>query len=160
MNIVKEKAQQVMKKAIELAPDKWMPGGRPDPLGDSRDGYIGMPVSRIDGPHKVAGQARFAAEFALDGMLYAALVYSTVPKGRIAAIDTAAAEAAPGVALVMTHENAPAMAPMPLFMSAQKAAAGEKAAVMQDDRVGYNGQPVALVLAATQEQADHACTLV
>ncbi|WP_313175075.1 xanthine dehydrogenase family protein molybdopterin-binding subunit [Massilia sp.] len=160
MNIVKEKAQQVVKKAIELAPDKWMPGGRPDPLGDSRDGYIGMPVSRIDGPHKVAGQARFAAEFALDGMLYAALVYSTLPKGRIAAIDTAAAAAAPGVALVMTHENAPKMAPMPLFMSAQKAAAGEKSAVMQDERVGYNGQPVALVLAATQEQADHACTLV
>jgi len=160
MNIVKEKARQLMKKAVELAPDKWMPGGRPDPLADSRDGYIGMPVSRLDGAAKVQGQARFAAEFAPDGMLYATPVYSTVPKGRIASLDTSAAEAAPGVVLVMSHQNAPKMQPMPGFLSAQKAAAGENVAVMQDDRVHYNGQPVALVLAATQEQADHASTLV
>jgi len=160
MNIVKEKAQQVMKKAIELAPDKWMPGGRPDPLGESREGYIGMPVSRIDGPDKVAGEARFAAEFALEHMAYAALVYSTVAKGSIATLDTQAAEAAPGVVLVMTHKNAPPMQPMPLFMSAQKAAAGEKVAVLQDDQVHYNGQPIALVLAETQEQADHARSLI
>ena len=160
MNIVKEKAQQAMKKAIELAPDRWMPGGRPDPLANSRDGYIGMPTSRIDGAQKVLGQAPFAAEFAPQGMVYAALVYGTVARGRIAMLDTAAAEAAPGVVLVMTHRNAPPMQPMPLFLSGQKAAAGEKVAVMQDDRVHYNGQPVAVVLAETQEQADHACTLV
>lgn len=160
MNIVKEKAQQLMKKAVELAPDKWIAGGQPDPLGDSREGYIGMPVSRIDGPAKVQGQAKFAAEFPLDGMLYATPVYSTVARGRIASLDTAAAEAAPGVALVLTHKNAPKMQPMPGFLSAQKAAAGENVAVLQDDRVHYNGQPLALVLAETQEQADHAATLV
>jgi xanthine dehydrogenase YagR molybdenum-binding subunit len=160
MNIIKDAAQQVMKKAVELAPDAWMPGGKSDPLIERRDGYIGTPVSRLDGALKVTGRAPFAAEFPLENMAYAALVYSSVPKGRIATLDTGAAEAAPGTVLVMTHKNAPKMQPMPLFMSAEKAAAGEGLAVFQDDLVHYNGQPVALVLAESQEQADHAASLV
>lgn len=160
MNIIKEAAQQVMKKAVELAPDAWMPGGHADPLMDRRDGVIGTPVSRLDGADKVRGRAPFAAEFALERLAYAALVFSTVPRGRIATLDTAAAESAPGVVLVMTHKNAPKMNPMPLFLTAEKAAAGEGLAVFQDDLVHYNGQPVALVLAETQEQADHARSLI
>jgi len=160
VNIIKEAAQQVMKKAVELAPDAWMPGGKSDPLIERRDGYIGTPVSRLDGADKVQGRAPFAAEFPLENLAYAALVYSTIPKGRIATLDTAAAESAPGVVLVMTHKNAPAMKPMPLFMTSGKAAAGEGLPVFQDDLVHYNGQPVALVLAETQEQADHARALV
>jgi xanthine dehydrogenase YagR molybdenum-binding subunit len=160
MNIIKEAAQQVMKKAVELAPDAWMPGGQSDPLIERRDGYIGTPVSRLDGADKVQGRAPFAAEFPLEQLTYAALIYSTIPKGRIATLDTAAAESAPGVVLVMSHKNAPAMKPMPLFMSSAKAAAGEGLPVFQDDLVHYNGQPVALVLAETQEQADHAKSLI
>lgn len=152
--------QGAMAKAIQLAPDSWMPGGRPDPLIREQHGHIGKPVSRIDGPLKVKGAARYAAEFPMEGMLYAAVLFSTVPKGRIAELDTAAAEAAPGVALVMTHDNAPRMAPMPVFLSAEKAAGGNDLPVMQDDRVYWNGQPIAVVLAETQEQADHAKSLI
>ncbi|WP_246701012.1 xanthine dehydrogenase family protein molybdopterin-binding subunit [Rhodopseudomonas sp. BR0M22] len=149
-----------MEKAVALAPDSWMPGGEPDPLIRARHGSIGASIPRIDGPLKVRGAARFAAEFALDGMLYAALMFSTVPKGRIATLDTAAAEAAPGVALVMTHRNAPRMKPMPLFMTAEKADGGDNLPIMQDDRIHWNGQPIAVVLADTQEQADHAVSLI
>ena len=152
--------QAAMGKAVALAPDSWIPGGTPDPLIRQKNGHVGRPVSRLDGPVKVAGKARFAAEFAIDGMTYAALVHSTVAKGRIAAIDTAAAEAAPGVVLVMTHANAPRLQAPPVFLSAEKAAGGDDLPVMQDDRVHWNGQPVALVLAETQEQADHATSLV
>jgi xanthine dehydrogenase YagR molybdenum-binding subunit len=159
-NIIQDTAQKVMKKAVELAPDGWMPGGDADPLIEQRDGYIGKAVSRIDGPLKVKGGAPFAAEIALEGMAYAALVYSTVPKGRIATLDTSRAAAAPGVVLVMTHENAPKMKPLPLFMTAPKAAGGDSLPIFQDDTVNWNGQPVALVLAETQEQADHAKSLV
>jgi xanthine dehydrogenase YagR molybdenum-binding subunit len=160
MSIVQEAVQAVMKKAVALAPDAWMPGGKPDPLIARRHGLIGAPVSRLDGPQKVQGQARFAAEFPMEDMVYAALVYSTVPRGRIAALDTAAAQAAPGVVLVMSHENAPRLKPMPLFMSKDKAAGGDDLPVMQDDQVHWNGQPIAVVLAQTQEQADHARSLV
>jgi xanthine dehydrogenase YagR molybdenum-binding subunit len=157
---VKGAAQKVMKKAVELAPDAWMPGSDPDPLMHSHGKLIGAPVSRVDGAIKVRGEAPFAAEFALEGMVYAALVCSTIAKGRIATLDTDAAEAADGVVLVMSHRNAPAMQPAPPFMSASKAAGSDNAPVMQDDRIHWNGQPIAVILAATQDQADHAAALV
>ncbi len=152
--------QSVMKKAVELAPDSWVPGGKPDPLIHHKHGLIGAPISRIDGPLKVQGKAKFAAEFDLEGMAYAAVVFSNIPKGWIATLDTVEAEAAPGVVLVMTHLNAPRMANMPLFMTADKAAGGDNLPIMQDDRIHWNGQPIAVVLAETQEQADHAKSLV
>jgi xanthine dehydrogenase YagR molybdenum-binding subunit len=160
VSIVQNAVQAVMKKAVELAPDAWVPGGKPDPLIRHEHGLIGAPVSRVDGSLKVQGNARFAAEFALEGMVYATLAHSTIPKGRIATLDTSAAEAAPGVVLVMTHRNAPAMKPAPLFLSAEKAGAGDDLPIMQDDRIHWNGQPIAVVLATTQEQADHARSLI
>jgi xanthine dehydrogenase YagR molybdenum-binding subunit len=152
--------QTVMKKAVEVAPDSWMPGAHPDPLIAHRQGLIGAPISRLDGPPKVQGKARFAAEFPMEHMVYAALAYSTIPKGRITNLDTSAAEAASGVVLVMTHRNAPRLKPMPLFMSQAKAAGGDDLPVMQDDLIHWNGQPIAIVLAETQEQADHAKSLI
>ena len=160
MPIVKEIAQTVMKKALALAPDSFIPGGVPDPLIRHKHGLIGAPISRIDGPLKVAGKAAFAAEFPLPNMVYAALKYSTIARGRITDLDTTAAEAAPGVVLVMTYRNGPRLKPMPAFMTAPKAAGGDDIPVMQDDQIHWNGQPVAVVLAETQEQADYAQQLI
>jgi xanthine dehydrogenase YagR molybdenum-binding subunit len=156
----KETAQTVMKKAIELAPDSWIPGGVPDPLIDHKGGLIGTSVSRLDGPLKVSGTAHFAAEIAMDNMVYAALAFSAVPKGRVATLETSAAENAPGVVLVMTYRNAPRMEPSPMFMSSAKAGGGDDLPIMQDDQIHWNGQPIAVVLAETQEQADHAQSLI
>ena len=160
MPSLKDAVQAVMKKAVALAPDRFIPGGRPDPLIQHKHGLIGASVSRIDGPLKVCGRATFAAEFPLEGMVYAALKYSSIARGRIVDMDIAAAEAAPGVVLVMTYRNAPRLKPMPAFMTQPKAAGGDDLPVMQDDQVHWNGQPVALVLAETQEQADHAQSLI
>ena len=166
MSILKtaaEKAQglamSVMETLVEHAPDKLLPGGTPDPL-IAAPGLIGQSVSRLDGPQKVSGSAPFAAEFQMAEMVYAALAYSTIAKGRIAQLDVHAAEQAPGVVLVMSHLNAPKMKAPPLFMSAAKAASGDSLPVMQDDRIAWNGQPIAIVLAETQEQADHAKSLI
>jgi xanthine dehydrogenase YagR molybdenum-binding subunit len=113
----------------------------------NKHGLIGKPVSRIDGPLKVQGKARFAAEVSLPGLAYASLLYSTIARGRIATLETVEAEAAPGVALVMTYRNAPRMVPPPLMMSAPKAAGASGLPIMQDAEIRWNGQPVALVLA-------------
>ncbi len=158
--VTKTAAQGLMKKAVELAPDSWIPGGNPDPLIRQQHGHVGKPVSRLDGPVKVRGAAPFAAEFATEGLVYASVAFSTVAKGRIATLDTATAEAAPGVVLVMTYRNAPRLKPMPAFMSAAKAAGGDSLPILQDERIHWNGQPVAVVLADTQEQADHAKSLI
>ncbi len=133
---------------------------------DARDplirtpGNLGAAHSRRDGPLKVRGEAKFAAEHKFPGMVYGALVFSTIARGTIRTIDTDAAEAAPGVVFVMTHKNAPRLAPPEPFYATRTGMAGSSLPVMQDASVHWNGQPVAVVLAATQEEADHAASLV
>ncbi len=151
--------ESAMNAAIRLAPESWLPGGVPDPLIE-KHGALGAPVSRIDGPLKVAGKARFAGEVPAEGLLYAKVVTSTIARGRIRQLQTATAEGAPGVVLVMTHKNAPRMKPPAMFGSNPLAAGPSSLAVMQDDEIKWNGEGVALVLAETAEQADHAATLI
>lgn len=157
---IKSAAMEVMKKAIEKAPDSWIPGGTPDPVIQHKHGLIGAPVSRIDGSLKVRGAAPFAAEFPVTGMLYASVAFSTIARGRITSIKTAAAEAAPGVRLVMTFKNAPKIKPLPIFNSKPKAAGPTDLPIMQDDSIHWNGETIAVVLAETQEQADYAKSLI
>ena len=68
---------------------------------------------RVDGCLKVTGQARYAAEFTLPGLAYGSLVQSTISAGRVLAIDTAAAEAVPGVLGILTQSNMPRLSPPP-----------------------------------------------
>jgi xanthine dehydrogenase YagR molybdenum-binding subunit len=150
----------VEREAVGLGPENWGQGSPPDPLSGRKNGLVGAQVSRLDGPLKVRGAARFAAEVPMEGMVYASLAYSTIPKGRIAALDTSAARDAPGVVLVMTHENAPRMNPAPAALTAPMGTAGDDLPVMQDDQIHWNGQPIAVVLADTHEQADHAVSLI
>lgn len=119
--------------------------------------FIGQPLSRVDGVVKVTGDAKFAAEVFLEHLTYAALCYSTVARGRIATIDTRQAAKAPGVLFVMTHENAPRMSAPTAF---PRGGAMSTLPVMQDASVHWNGQPVAIVVAESQEQADYAVTRV
>ncbi|HEX5325097.1 MAG TPA: xanthine dehydrogenase family protein molybdopterin-binding subunit [Acetobacteraceae bacterium] len=122
---------------------------------------IGQPVSRVDGPAKVTGQAVYAAEFKLPNMAYAALVDSSIPRGRIVAIDTTEADHAPGVVAVITHENAERLAYRALKQRPPvDPASGEQLRVFQGPVVLFAGQPVAVVVAETQEQADGAARLV
>ena len=146
--------------AVPVAPEGWTPNAGPDPVLRANHGLIGRQVSRLDGPLKVRGEARFAAEHAMDGMIYAALRYSTIARGRITKLDTSAAEAAAGVVLVMTYRNAPRMPPPPLMLTGLTAYAGSDLPVMQDESIHWNGEPVAVVLAETQQQADHAASLI
>jgi len=149
-----------VRTAMGYVPASWLPGGTPDPLIEKRVN-LGTQQSRVDGPDKVRGAARFAAEVRMDRLLYAACVYSIIARGRIVELDVSAAEAAPGVALVMTHRNAPKMAlPLPIGLTNLKAAGNNILPVMQDPEIRWNGQAVAVVLAETPEQAEYAASLV
>lgn len=121
--------------------------------------FIGQPVSRVDGRQKVTGSATYAAEFDAPGQAHGAIVRSTMANGRIASIDSRAAERTPGVVAVLTYRNAPVLAYRP-HKGAPDPATGERLHVLQDDRVNHQGQPIALVIADTLEQAVHAATLV
>ena len=57
---------------------------------------VGKPLDRVDGRLKVTGRALYAAEHPVPNAAAAVLVMSTIPKGRIAKLDTTEAEAAAG----------------------------------------------------------------
>ena len=121
---------------------------------------LGQPVSRVDGRLKVTGAATYAAEFDPGpDLAHAAVVSSTIARGRIVALDTGAAEKSAGVLAVLTHLNAPRLAYRP-HKAGVDPADGERLHVLQDDRVRHQGQPVALVVADSFEQASHAASLV
>jgi xanthine dehydrogenase YagR molybdenum-binding subunit len=145
--------QKVMETVARLKPD-------PEPDRLIREhAAIGQPMRRVDGRVKVTGNATFAAEFPFDHLAHAALVTSTIAKGTITHLATADAEHAPGVLLVMTYKNAPKMKRPPSFMGF-KGAAASRLAVMQDASVHWNGEPIAVVVAETQDQAEHAASLI
>jgi len=115
---------------------------------------IGDPLTRVDGPAKVTGRAPYAAEFEVPNLCHAVMVRSTVPAGAIASIDSAAVKRMPGVLLVMTHENAPKLPKE--GRGAVNPPAGREVSLLQEATVRYNGEPIAVVVAETLEQATEA----
>ena len=120
----------------------------------------GVPQRRVDGKLKVTGAARYAAEFAADGLSYGFIVSSTIATGRIVSIDASAAVALSGVLLVLTHLNRPQLPPDDKLYKDMVAPGGTPFRPLWDDRVWYSGQPVALVVAGSLELARYAASLV
>lgn len=132
---------------------------KPNPVSENRSGLIGKGVERYEGRLKVTGTAPYAYEVeAPSPPAYGFLVGSTIARGRITAVDTAAAEAAPGVLLVWTHLNAPAQAPRGTRANPRSQRASNPA--LASDRVEHFGQPIAFVVADTFENARGAARLI
>src|SRR3984893_10791982 len=114
-------------------------------------GLVGKPLDRVDGRLKVTGGARYAYEMQQENVLYGFVVEASIAKGTILSIDTRAAEKAPGVALVLTHQNTPAQG---------TGNHREAHPVLTGPQVTHYGQPVAFVVAESFEQARAAAYLV
>src|SRR5438128_446440 len=108
---------------------------------------IGAPVSQIQGPDKVAGRTRFAADVDVPGMLWGKILRSPHPHAHIRRIDAAAAWRVPGVKAVVTREDAPGYLMGKVLRDMP---------VLCWDRVRYIGDRVAAVAAETPEAADEA----
>jgi xanthine dehydrogenase YagR molybdenum-binding subunit len=120
---------------------------------------VGQPLPRLEGRLKVTGGAKYTADVPRRGALHGSIVHSRVANGRTIAIDTSAAENSPGVVAVFTYRNMPRVKPI------QKPWVhlhpyGQSYLVLQDDEIHYAGQPVALVVARSVDQAAYAGTLV
>ena len=123
--------------------------------------YIGTPTSRVDGHAKVTGAAKYAGEFNVPGLAYGAVVASTIAKGRIARIDASEALRVKGVIDVLTHENRPRMAATSSAYKDDVAPEqGSPFRPLYDDKILFNGQPIALVVAEEWEIARFAASLV
>ena len=119
------------------------------------EAWIGQPIPRVDGRAKVTGAAQYAAEFNQPNQAHAVIVNSTVGLGRIVAIDTEPVLPLPGVLAIITHLNTLRL-PYREHRSFVDPAFGERLHVLQDDRVHFFGQPVAVVVAETLDEAEHA----
>ncbi len=147
---------KVMETIVQFVPDK-----KPDSLLIGTN-YISQPINRVDGHLKVTGEATFSAEYKLDNITHASVVYSTIAKGSINKIDTSAAIKSEGVITVITYKNSPKINKPVKFEPGgkSKGSAASELPVMEDATIYWNGQPIALIIADTLEHAEHAASLV
>ncbi|TYK52878.1 xanthine dehydrogenase family protein molybdopterin-binding subunit [Actinomadura decatromicini] len=107
-------------------------------------------TERLESREKVTGAARYAFEYPVENVAYAAAVQASVGRGEVLSVDVEAAQSLPGVLAVLSHENAPRV---------DSEADGELA-LFQSRMVSYRGQFVAAVIGETLETAREAARLV
>jgi carbon-monoxide dehydrogenase large subunit len=114
-------------------------------------GRIGQSVKRVEDARFIRGKGNYLDDMELPAMLHMAILRSPHAHARIKSIDTAAAGAMPGVIAVVTGE----------LMAQHKLAwmptlSGDTQAVLATDKVRFQGQEVAAVIAETKYQAEDA----
>ena len=126
------------------------PGGRAEatPLR-----VVGRSVRRLDAPEKVTGRARYVSDLALAGMLYARLLRSPYPHARIIRVEATRARAVDGVHLVATSADLGWCEPYfgPAFRDRP---------ILAIDVARYEGEPIAAVVAESEESAAEALDLI
>lgn len=122
--------------------------------------YFGAAIDRVDGPAKVTGEARYAAEYNRPDLLHGCVVNATIACGRIVKIDTAEALLVPGVVKILTHENRPRTAWLNVRYADMDSPPGDHFKPLHDDRIWFNGQPIALVVADSLEAARYAASVI
>ncbi|MCP3460236.1 xanthine dehydrogenase family protein molybdopterin-binding subunit [Bradyrhizobium sp. CCGUVB23] len=118
---------------------------------------MGQPLTRRDGVLKVKGQAAYAADHHPPGMLFAVIAVSSIARGRVAALDVAAAKGHKGVVDVMTSKHKPELAIDPDIKTNPFVFRME---VLQSDEIRYANQPIAVVIAETLEAATEGAALL
>ena len=112
---------------------------------------IGKSLPRIEGAGKVTGQTRYAADLPFEGLLWAKVLRSPIPHGRIVSIDKSRASALPGVHAVLTGADVPEV-----FVGTRV----KDQPVLATDRVRFAGDAVAAVAAESKDIAEQAINLI
>jgi carbon-monoxide dehydrogenase large subunit len=121
-------------------------------IGTNR--YIGSPVERIEDLRFLRGRGEFVGDLRREGMLHAAILRSPIAHGRLAAVDTAAALALPGVRAVITATEIGAVPRIRLRLLPLPGTERFLQPVIAVDRVRYVGEPIAVVLADSAALAE------
>jgi CO/xanthine dehydrogenase Mo-binding subunit len=113
-------------------------------IDETTQAAVGRPTRRQDAPDKLTGRTRFAGDLTFPGLLHARLVLSPYAHARIVAIDSAAAEATPGVVAVFTGKTLP-------IANANSGSRAQTPLALEE--VYWCGHPVAVVVAKSEEAA-------
>jgi xanthine dehydrogenase YagR molybdenum-binding subunit len=120
----------------------------------------GKPIDRVDGRLKITGRATYSAEFQIPNIAHGVIVTSTITKGHINQIDSTLAMKIPGVINVLTYKNSLNLH----FPQGSDPGSGKYAEKdllpLQSDRIFYDGQAIAVVIAETLETAEQAASQV
>ena len=121
---------------------------------------IGVGVTRLEDRPLLLGRGAFADDISFPGQIHMRMVRSPEAHGRLVAIDTAAAEALPGVVAVWTAKDIAHLPPIEFREGPIPAIAPWRQNVLPGERVRYVGEPVAAVFAETPYIAEDAAALV
>ena len=114
---------------------------------------------RYEGIAKVTGKAKYAAEFSQpfpkNNLAYAYIVQATIANGKVASIDRSLADHSPGIITILTPFNAPKFTQGPPQPPARR-----NLSLLQDTDVSYSGQPIAVVVAKSLNEAKAAARLL
>jgi CO/xanthine dehydrogenase Mo-binding subunit len=123
---------------------------------------IGKPSPKHDDLVKVSGRLNYAEDYAMPGMLHAKVLRSKYPAAKILSINTAHAEALPGVKAVLTAKDVPFNNTVTKFGQSKDVGGGFEALyrVLAEDKVRFTGEAIALVAAETLAQAEEAVKLI
>jgi xanthine dehydrogenase YagR molybdenum-binding subunit len=118
---------------------------------------VGTPLARLDARAKVTGSAAYAAEIPVANVAHAVIVGSAIARGRLRTVHTREVRQLPGVIAVLTPDSAPRL---PRVELDAKNPFDRVLQLLQDDKIWYADQPIAVVVADTLEHAQHAAALV
>ena len=114
--------------------------------------WIGVSVPKIDALEKALGDTEYVGDMQMAGMLHARILWSGVPHAIIRGIDTSKAKKLPGVRAVLTAADLPGINRYGLAVQDQR--------VLADDKVRTAADPIALVAAETEEEAEEALSQI
>lgn len=125
---------------------------------DNNENFSTPPEGRVEGIAKVTGKGKFSAEYPVNNVAYGVLVNSTIPSGTIKSINVNVAKEVSGVIDILTHLHRPSL---PGFATEEKIKETKLGLpIFHTDKIYFKGQPIALIVAETLEDAVYAASLV
>ena len=128
---------------------------RLEDLPTSSPRYIGKDVKKVEDLSHVTGRTEYIDNVVLPGMLHCAILRSPFAHARINGVDASKAEKLPGVAAVITPEDA-----LRWSFPSSTAPEGWGASCVATDKAHYVGEPVAAVAATSRYVAEDALELI
>jgi len=120
---------------------------------------VGQSITRVDARAKVTGEAKYPGDFTTPDALHAKILFAGRPHARILSLDTADAEAVPGVVAIFTARDVP-VNEYGLQTTDQPVLCGPGSSQPGADVVRFTGDQVAIVVAETEQAAAHARDLI
>jgi xanthine dehydrogenase YagR molybdenum-binding subunit len=122
------------------------------------DIWMSPAEGRVEAEAKVTGKGKYAAEYEVKNVCYGSFVTSTIASGTIKSIHLDEARMADGVLEILTHENRPAVSIFSDEAKAKEARLGLP--IFHTKQIYFYGQPIALVVANSIEEASYAASLI